>query len=103
MAPGADGIDTAIVENEEGKSLLVYLRNDSPANEEGVVPPVGSDDPVTTPKNDTDTLLLVAVIVLAVLTVASVAVLVIVVLNPGKKAAKTEKTEDTDVSDDAAK
>ena len=102
MAPGADGIDTAIVENEEGKSLLVYLRNDSPANEEGVVPPVGSDDPITTtPKNDA--LLLVAVIVLAVLTVASVAVLVIVVLNPGKKAAKTEKTEDTDVSDGATK
>ena len=30
MAPGTDGIDTAIVKNEEGKTLVVYLRQDFP-------------------------------------------------------------------------
>lgn len=91
MAPGVDGIDTAIVKNEEGKSLLVYLRDDSPAegdgNKEPSAPGNKPGNPTTNPAGDDQ--LLIVVIVLAVLTVASLVALVVVILNPGKK--KTPK------------
>ena len=109
MAPGTDGIDTAIVECEEGKSVLVYLRNDSPAEEEedDFIPGTPSNKPVDTPNKGTgseglSTTTMIIVIV-AALCVVGLFLVILATSKPKKKAAKAEepkaeepKAEETD-------
>ena len=100
MAPGTDGVDTAIVENEEGKSLLVYLRNDSPADsdeDETPITPGGNDNkPIQKPGAATEpeglNLLTVIVVILAALSVEGLVLLILATSKPKKKAKKTTKT-----------
>jgi len=98
MAPGTDGVDTAIVENEEGKSLLVYLRNDSPADtdEDDFVAPGNKPGNKPGAAADSEGLNLLSVIGIS-LAAISLSVLFLVILatsKPKKKTNKAAKTND---------
>ena len=104
MAPGTDGIETAIVECEEGKSLLVYLRNDSPDEDDddiGVSGKPGNkpgNKPSTGADNDGLGLTAIIVLVLAVLSVVGLLVLIFVPGKP-KKVVETEEPKEDSVEE----
>jgi len=101
MAPGTDAVDYDIVKNEEGKTLKVYLRNDSQPEPEDVddVPstaPQGGD-PIDGPAPKDDNMLLIIIIAaVAVLVVAGIVVLVVVKKKKtvAKKPQETEAVEE---------
>lgn len=76
MAPGAERIDTGIVNAPEGQSVLVYLKSDTPA----------ADSEGKTPSSPN--LILILVIAAAVVMVAAVLVLLLL---PKKKTKKNSK------------
>lgn len=94
LAPGADGVDTDIVEVAEGRSVRIYVRDDSAAEPElQVKQPENTQDVPTAAKKGNKTGLLVAVI--AVFTVFIGIVVAAVVLLTKKPASKqTEKSEE---------
>ena len=79
MAPGADYVDTGIVEVPEGQSVKVFARNDSKAESEQ-----GEDTGDNTSKGESKTMLLIicgAVVLIALVVVA----VLIVFKKPSKK------------------
>ena len=102
MAPGADYVDTGIVEVAEGQTVKIYARNDSKPEDEGTGEK--APDGTTTEKKpqQNDTLLLVLTIIAGVVLVAVVAVgLVIVMKNHKKIKAKMNRNaeEETDTTE----
>lgn len=81
MAPGADYVDTGIVEVPEGQSVKLFARNDSKAESEQ-----GEDTGDNTSKGESKTMLLIIIICGAVVLIALVVVAVLIVFKkPGKK------------------
>jgi len=99
MAPGTDAVDYDIVKNEEGKTLKIYLRNDSkpePEDDE-IVPTTQPGDPTDSPAPKDDNMLLIIIIAaVAVLVVAGIVVLVVVKKKKtvAKKPQETEAVEE---------
>ena len=99
MAPTTDGVDFGVVENkQEGKTLLVYLKDNNPAEGETTTPgaenvpsettpaPTGEQEP---PADNSKLIIIIA----AVAAVVIVAVVVVIVASKKKKT--TPKTEET--------
>lgn len=96
MAPNTDGVLTGVVENKnEGKTMLVYLRDNNPAEpEEGETPDatVGSSEPNGSDEPQSDSKLIIIIAAAAVLVIAIV-VVVIVVASKKKKVAAAPEAE----------
>ena len=87
LPANGDGIITGVVENkQEGKSLLVYLKDNNPAEEEEIVTP-GGDEPTEEPKAGLDTTMII--IIAAAAAAVVIAVVVIVIVASAKKKKKT--------------
>ena len=96
MAPGTDGIETAIVKNEsEGQTMLVYLRNDNPAEPDDD-PVSGTEPNATNPtgepgdKGDEDKGDNSLIVIIAVAAVVLVAAAVVIILLTKKKKNNTD-------------
>ena len=94
MIPGTDGVATGIVNLEAGKSVRIYLRNDSQPEPDGTTPVTpGADNATQGAKKSNETLMLIITIVGVVAFLGLVVFAVLVVLK--KPAAKEEKQAET--------
>ena len=95
MAPGADFVDTGIVEVSEGQTVKLYARNDSQPepeqNSNGNDNPTGSDKK----QSSGDSLLIIVAVVGAVVLIGLIVVAVLIVFKkPAATEAKGEETEE---------
>ena len=92
IAPNTDGIDYGVVENKQaGKKMVVYLKDNNPAEEEEILVP--GDEPTEEPEpTDLDTQMLM--IIAAAAAVVIVAVVVVVILASKKKKTAKKETEE---------
>jgi len=89
MAANFDGVITGVVENkQEGKNLLVYLKDNNPAEPEEGEGPVGGDAPVDVGGDKTDPDTQMIIIIAAAAAVVVIAVVVIVIMASAKKKKK---------------
>ncbi|MBO5868114.1 MAG: hypothetical protein J6Q54_04295, partial [Oscillospiraceae bacterium] len=89
MAPGADFVDTGIVEVAEGQTVKLYVRNDSkdaPEEDKG-----GASN---SNKTNEDNMLMIVIIVGGIVLIALLAVAVLIIFK--KPAAAVEKQEETE-------
>ncbi len=89
MAPGTDGVDTGVVKNEtEGQTLLVYLKDLSPAEDEDT----GSDKTPSKGSGNDMTLIIVAAVVVIVLCVCALLIMLMLIqVKKNKKAASAKE------------
>lgn len=88
MAPNFDGIITGVVENkQEGKALLIYLKDNNPPEPEEDITTPGGDEPAEEPEpNGLDSKLII--IIAAATAAVVIAVVVIIIAASAKKKKK---------------
>ncbi len=93
MAPNTDYVDLGVVENKQaGKTMVLYLKDNNPAEEDDPVVAPGGDEPTPEPKPnglDTQTIIIIAAAAAAVV----IAVVVIVIVASAKKKKKAAAAE----------
>ena len=95
MAPGADHVDTGIVEVAEGQSVKLYARNDSKAEPEGGDNAGNTDNekPGSSAGGE-DTVMLIAIIAGGVVLLAIIVVAIVVLTKKKPVPAEENKTEE---------
>jgi len=93
LPANGDGIITGVVENkQEGKQLLVYLKDNNPPEEEDIpTTDKPADEPVDDEKTGLDTQTIIIIAAAAAAVVIAIVVVVVVTASKKKKAAQTEE------------